>query len=200
MLFRSLRNIKWVYHNGARYWRAYQSAYTRYSLPVLFTSFFMGEVAATTVFAHMGREARHPLFQQGFRNVARDESRHTAITLTLLGKALPQLQEEEKPLITRQIRAGFVFLSLILYEAPDQFWELPPDFRQVHARLEDIAREAGLGVATLEVKREVWREAMLKVKAIVEKHGIQFPAIPEVGITGEEIVDLAEGEPFIVVF
>lgn len=196
----ALRNIKWVYYNGSRYWRGYQTAYIKYSLPVLFTSFFMGELAATTLFAHMSKQARYAIFQQGFRNVARDEARHMAITLALFRKALPRLSEEEKPLITRQLRAGFIFLSLILYEAPAEFWQLPPDFREVHRGLEDIGREAGLGVATLAAKRKAWRDAMLKVKAVVNPYGIEFPAMPEVGITGGEVVTLAEDEPLIMAF
>jgi len=196
----ALRNIKWIYHNGGRYWRAYMHAYGKYSLPVMFASFYMGELAATTLFSYMSKDAKHPIFQEGFRNIARDEARHTAITLNLLRKFFPLMREDEKPLITRQLRAGFIFLSLILYEAPDEFWELPPDFRQVHARLEDIAREAGLGVATLDVKREAWRQAMFKVKKNVEEYGVEFPAMPEVGISGHEIVKADEGEPFIVVF
>lgn len=196
----SLRNIKWVYYNGGRYWKGYLQAYTKYSLPVLFTSFFMGELAATTLFSHMGRQASHSLFQQGFRNVARDEARHTAITLNMLRKAFPRITEDEKPMITKQIRAGFIFLSLILYEAPKEFWQLPADFRQTHSRLEDIARDAGLGVATMGEKQRAWRDAMLKVKAIMEPHGVQFPAMPELDITGQEVTELKEDEAVITVF
>src|SRR5487761_461128 len=35
----ALRNIKWVYYNGARYWKGYNSAYTRHSWPIIFASF-----------------------------------------------------------------------------------------------------------------------------------------------------------------
>ena len=100
------------------------------------------------------------------------------------------LSDEDKALITKQLRAGFVFLSMILYEPPDEFWKLPPEFLNVHRELEQLARQAGLGVATLDVKREVWRQAMFKVKAVVERYGIEFPAMPEVGITGREVTDI----------
>lgn len=40
------------------------------------------------------------------------------------------------------------------------------------------------------VRREVWRQAMFKVKAVVERYGIAFPAMPEVGITGQEVTDI----------
>jgi len=54
-------------------------------------------------------------------------------------------------------------------------------------------------VATLEQKTENWRQAMLKMKTIVEKHGIAFPAMPEVGISGEEVGSISE-EDLIPVF
>lgn len=195
----ALRNLRWLYYNGARYWRGYSEALNKYPLPVLFSSFMMGEVAASTLFHHMSREASHPLFQQAFRNVGRDEARHMAMCLAMLEKAFPSLSDENKQLITRQLRAGFVFLSMILYEPPEQFWQLPPEFLDVHRHLEEVARKAGLGVATFEAKQENWRTAMFKVKSVVERYGIEFPAMPEVGITGKEIVDI-KPEEIIPVF
>src|SRR5215471_20350702 len=46
-------NIGWLYHNGGRYWNGYTKAVGKYSLPVLFTSFMMGEMAASTLFRGM---------------------------------------------------------------------------------------------------------------------------------------------------
>lgn len=188
------RNVRWVYSNGARYWKGYLQAYEKYSLPVLFSSFFMGEVGATTLFHQMCRRAEHPVWKEGFRNIGRDDARHMAMTFNLLKRVMPQLTDEEKPLITRQLRAGFVFLSMILYEPPGQFWDLPHDFLDSHRELIALARRAGLGIARVEKQREIWRDAMLKVKGVVEPHGIAFPAMPEVGLSGVEVVeDTTEG-------
>jgi rubrerythrin len=184
-------NIAWLYHNGGRYWNGYSASLGKYPLAVLFTSFMMGEVAASTLFRGMASASRHPVFQEICARIGRDEARHLQICLTILEKDWPGLQEEYKELITKQLRAGFVFLSMILYEPPEEFWKLPPEFLSVHRELERLAREAGLGVATLDVKREVWRNAMFKVKAVVERYGIEFPAMPEVGITGREVVDIS---------
>ena len=65
--------------------------------------------------------------------------------------------------ITRQLRAGFVFLSMILWEPPPQFWDLPPYFLDNHRILIDIARDAGLGILSYEQQAENWRVAMAKV-------------------------------------
>ena len=50
-----------------------------------------------------------------------------------------------------------------------------------------VAREAGLGILTLEERRENWRTAMLRLKGLVDPYGIAFPAIPEIGIDGETV-------------
>ena len=50
-----------------------------------------------------------------------------------------------------------------------------------------------------EAKRENWRKAILNMKGVLDKYGIPFPAIPEVGVTGEEVSDV-EMEDIIPVF
>ena len=135
------RNIQWAYHNGGRYWDGYVSAFDKYPLPILFTSFLMGEVAATTLFFEMSKAATLPVYQQVFKNVSKDESRHARMALYLAERTFPTLSQEHKDFITRQLRAGFIFLSLILFKPfPGQFWELPDDFLETHNRLQDIAQ------------------------------------------------------------
>ena len=41
-----------------------------------------------------------------------------------------------------------------------------------------------------EAKKENWKNAMLNLKGVLSKYDIPFPAIPEVGITGQEIRDV----------
>jgi rubrerythrin len=187
---RAQRNVRWLYHNGARYWQGYKKAVGRYSLAVLFSSFLMGETASSTLFHHMASHSKEPLFSEAFTKVGRDEGRHLAICLTLVDRDYPKLSEEERKIVTKQIRAGYVFLSGVLFEPPEEFWELPEDFIETQRQCEEVARSAGFGVATYEEKRDNWRKAMLNVKGVLERFDIPFPAIPEVGITGEEITDV----------
>ncbi|MFD2354747.1 hypothetical protein ACFSTC_43995 [Nonomuraea ferruginea] len=140
-------NIGWLYHNGGRYWTGYSSAVGRYSLPVLFTSFMMGEMAASTLFRGMASGTRHPVFDEMFKRIGRDESRHLQICMTILENEWPGLDDQTRGLITRQLRAGFVFLSMILWEPPEGFWELPPYFLANHRVLMDHARDAQPGPA-----------------------------------------------------
>jgi hypothetical protein len=180
-------NMRWMYHNGARYWASFKSAVHKYPLPILFTSFLMGEVASATLFHGMHSATTIPVFKEAFRCIGSDEARHMGICLATLDTILPLLTPEQKQSITKQIRAGFVFLSAILFEPPGQFWELPATFRITNRHLEDTARQAGLGILSLEQRRENWRAAVLKLKGLLEPHGIVFPALPEVGIDGASV-------------
>ncbi|PSN87728.1 aminobenzoate oxygenase [Candidatus Marsarchaeota G2 archaeon OSP_D] len=196
---KAARNVLWTWYNGARYWNAYKEAYNKYTFDVLLTSFMMGEAAATTIFSEMGDGAKIPQFKQVFRQISLDETRHYAFTHVLLQDNLPKMDESRKMMVTKQIRAGFIFLSLIMYRPPKDFWKLPHDYEEVHFKMEDLARDAGLGVPSLEEKEKAWREAVLRVGAAVSKYGVKFPEIPELGISGEEVEGVSE-EDVIPVF
>ena len=192
-------NIAWLYHNGGRYWSGYSKSLGKYPMAVLFTSFMMGEVASSTLFRGMASGAKHQVFHEVFKRIGRDESRHLQICMTLLENDWPGLTDEHKEHITRQLRAGFVFLSMILWEPPGQFWDLPPYFLDNHRVLIDYARQAGLGVLTYDEQAENWRVAIAKVRAIVERWGIAFPAIPELDLDGVDVSDISP-EDIIPVF
>jgi rubrerythrin len=184
------RNAKWLYFNGGRYWDGYKEAVPRYPLAVLFSSFLMGEIAAATIFHQMAAGAREPVFEEAFKHIGRDEGRHMAICMSLMERDYPKLDVSERSLITKQIRAGYLFLSAVLYEPPPDFWDLPADFIDVQRRCEAVARDAGFDIPDVEAKRENWRNAILNLKAVLDRYDIPFPAIPEVGISGEEVSDV----------
>jgi len=180
-------NIEWLYHNGARYWTGYKKAVEYYPMPILFSSFLFGEVASSTLFHSMYESTDIPVFKEAFKNIGRDEGRHLSFCLALLKEVLPKMTEEERQTVTKQFRAGFVFLSGILYEPPADFWKLPPTFLPAQRLLEEKAREAGFGILTLEKRRENWRTAVVRLKTIVEPYGIKFPALPEIDVDGEDV-------------
>ena len=182
-------NAHWLYYNGGRYWNGYKQAVPRYSLAVLFSSFLMGEIAAATIFKQMHDGARELVFQEAFRNIGRDEGRHMAICMALMERDYPRLAEADRQTVTKQIRAGYLFLSAVLFEPPMAFWDLPEDFIANQRAGEEVARAAGFFIPTYEAKRENWRTAILNLKSVLDRYDIPFPAIPEVGITGEEISD-----------
>ena len=192
-------NIGWLYHNGGRYWTGYSKSLEKYPLSVLFTSFLMGEIASSTLFFGMSKKATHPVFKELFKRVGQDEARHLAICLTILEKDWPGLTDEYKTMITKQLRAGFVFLSMILWEPPNQFWEIPDYFLPNHRVLVQHARDAGLGVLTFDEQAENWRTALARCRAIVGEWGIQFPAIPELDLDGVDVGDIGP-EDIIPVF
>lgn len=184
------KNAKWLYYNGGRYWNGYKNAVPKYPLAVLFSSFLMGEIAAATIFHQMAAQCTETVFKEAFRNIGRDEGRHMAICMALMERDYPKMDLSNKPLITKQIRAGFLFLSGVLFEPPVEFWDIPDDFIASQREIETIARNAGFHIPDYEAKKENWRNAMLNLKGVLDKYGIPFPAIPEVGITGEEVRDI----------
>ncbi|MEZ5280478.1 MAG: hypothetical protein R2770_08380 [Acidimicrobiales bacterium] len=193
------RNARWLYYNGSRYWDGYKQAVPKYSLAVLFSSFLMGEIAAATIFHQMASGATEKVFQEAFKNIGRDEGRHMAICMSLMQRDYPKLAVEDRSLITKQIRAGYLFLSAVLFEPPEDFWDLPDDFIEVQRAGEAVARGAGFYIPDYETKKDNWREAILNLKGVLDRYDIPFPAIPEVGISGEEISDI-EMEDIIPVF
>jgi hypothetical protein len=102
----------------------------------------------------------------------------------------PGLEESTKAIVTKQIRAGYLFLSAVLFEPPMEFWDLPADFIANQREGEEIARAAGFGIPSYEAKLENWRNAMINLKSVLDRYNIPFPAIPEVGITGQEVSDI----------
>lgn len=196
---RALKNVKWLYYNGGRYWDGYKNAVPRYSLAVLFSSFLMGEIASATLFHQMSAGSTHAIFQEAFRKVGKDEGRHMAICMALMERDYPKLDLTNRDIITKQIRAGYLFLSGVLFEPPREFWDLPEDFIPAQRDIEEKCREAGLGIPSYDAKKENWRNAILNLKGVLDKFDIPFPAIPEVGISGKEITDV-EMEDIIPVF
>jgi rubrerythrin len=192
-------NVGWLYHNGARYWSGFCRAVEKYPLAILFTSFMMGEVASSSLFHGMARKTRHPVFQEIFTKVGRDEARHLQICIALLEKEAPRLTAEHRQFVTKQLRAGFVFLSMVLWEPPGQFWQLPDYFMPNHRALLDIARDAGLGCLTYEEQAENWKIAIARVARLLNRWEIEFPAIPELDIRGVDVGDI-EAEDIIPVF
>jgi rubrerythrin len=193
------KNAKWLYYNGGRYWDGFKTAVPKYSLAVLFSSFLMGEMAAATIFHQMAAGCNELVFKEGFSKIGKDEGRHMAIVLTLMERDYPKLADEDKAIITKQIRAGYLFLSAVLFEPPMEFWDLPEDFIANQREGEKHAREAGFAIPEYETKKENWKKAMLNLKSVLDKYDTEFPAIPEVGITGKEISDI-DMEDIIPVF
>lgn len=193
------KNAKWLYFNGGRYWDGFKNAVPKYSLAVLFSSFLMGEMAAATIFHQMAAGCKELVFKEGFSKIGKDEGRHMAIVLTLMERDYPTINEEDKLIITKQIRAGYLFLSAVLFEPPMEFWDVSEDFIANQREGEKFAREAGFDIPEYETKKNNWRSAMLNLKSVLDKYGIEFPAIPEVGITGKEITDI-DMEDIIPVF
>ena len=90
-------------------------------------------------------------------------------------------------------------ICLALLERDYPKLDLPEDFIQNQRDGEAIARAAGFAIPEYEAKKNNWRTAILNLKGALDKYDIPFPAIPEVGITGQEVSDV-DMEDIIPVF
>ncbi len=196
---RALRNITALYDDGRRYWEGFLKAWEYLPPEILFAGFFFAEIGAETIFNAMRQTSKLGIYQQTFRNITRDETRHLVATMALLRAMAEKFTLEQKATITRQMKQGFIFLSPLLYQHKPEFWHLPTDFDKVDQEMEEAARDAGLGVLTLEEKVKFWREAIEKKRSEIEEMGIKVPAIPELGVEGE-VVQVRKNETIATSF
>src|SRR5437879_13080162 len=96
----------------------------------------------------MRQTSKLGIYQQTFRNITRDETRHLVATMALLRAMAEKFTEEQKMTITRQMKQGFIFLSPLLYQNKPEFWHLPLDFDKVAQEMEEAARNTGQAVLT----------------------------------------------------
>jgi rubrerythrin len=196
---RALKNITALYENGRRYWNGFMKAWDKYPLELIFSSFFFAEIGAQLIFKTVSELSTINLYKEAFQNVTVDESRHLAGTLSLLDNLAKDFQSDEKLMITRQMKHGFIFLSPLLYKPMPVFWHLPKDFDEIDSEMEETARDSGLGVPTMEEKSKGWLKAIQRRKEQVEKLGIPIPAIHEIDLEGAE-VDVRADEPVATPF
>lgn len=184
----ALRNIAWAQQSVARFWRGYRDAFRKYRFQVLLSGFASGEAVGTQTYSRMAQNSKHPVFQKLMKYMATDEGRHLQLALSLATRYLPTMSESECATTVRNLGASYAYFSLFMAERPNPaFWgHLPGSWVESHRVLEDHARSGGLAIATGEAKTEFWRRALLRVKAITDPLGIEFIAIPELGIEGRE--------------
>ena len=196
---RALRNILALYDNGRRYWDGFMKAWDKYPLELIFSSFFFAEIGAQLIFKTVSELSNIKLYKEAFQNVTVDESRHLAGTLSLLDNLARDFKQDQKLMITRQMKHGFIFLSPLLYRPMPIFWHLPKDFDEIDSEMEGVARDSGLGVPTLNEKSKGWLKAIERRREQVEKLGIPIPAIREIDLEGAE-VDVRSDEPIATPF
>ena len=190
------RNITALYENGARYWSAFNQAWGKYPLELIFSSFFFAEIGAQLIFKEVGDRSTNKVYAGAFRNITRDESRHLTGTLAMLERLAERMSKEDKAMISRQLKHGFIYLYPLLFKPNDDFWKLPSDFFEYDQKLEGLAAKSGLGVPKLEDRSEAWMKAISRHRSKIEELGIQVPEIREIGLKGLE-VNVKKGDEII---
>ncbi len=194
------RNVAWVQENINRYWSGYKRAYDKTRFQTILSSFASGEAAGTYIFGQIAQESRHPIFQDLMRHIARDEARHFQLASHLMRRYMGTMTDEEIASIRKNLVASHAYFSVLLDEPNPVFWsQLPASWTYWNKILEERALRAGLGLSDLAGRRAQWRRAMLRVKSITDEVGMEFPAMPTLGIDGNE-VPLQADDVVIVAF
>ena len=120
-------------------------------------------------------------------HIGRDEARHFAFCNYLAQDTWGGLREDERTSLTKNIKAAYVYISVVFGEPRAPFWKVPGYFSDTHEEMQNLAREAGLGIIPQKERDEIWRKAMLRVKSVTDRFDVEFPAIPELGIDGTEV-------------
>ena len=185
-----------LYDNGARYWSAFNQAWGKYPLELIFSSFFFAEIGAQLIFREVGERSTNKVYSGAFRNITRDESRHLTGTLAMLERLAEKMSKDQKGMISRQLKHGFIYLSPLLFRPMEDFWKLPADFFEYDQKLEELAAKSGLGVPKVEDRAESWMQAISRHRSKIEGLGIPLPEIKEIGVEGLE-VNVKKGDEII---
>ncbi len=181
------RNILALYENGRRYWSAFQQAWDKYPLELIFSSFFFAEIGAQLIFKEVGERSTNKVYSTAFTHITRDESRHLTGTLAMLERLSERMSKEQKVMISRQLKHGFIYLSPLLFKPMEDFWKLPPNFFEYDQKLEDLASKSGLGVPKVEERKEAWMRAINRHRSKIEELEIPVPEIKEIGVAGLDV-------------
>ena len=189
MEWAAMRNVAWTQQSVQRFWSGYKKAYDRYRFQVLLSSFASGEAVGTLTYGNLSKQSANPVFGQLMGYMAKDESRHFSVAAYLIRRYMPHMNEDEVAAAVKNLGASYAYFSLFMASRPNPaFWgHLPPSWFRWHETLEDHARTAGLAIASAEEKDDYWRQGLLRVKSITDQQGIEFLAIPELGIDGREL-------------
>jgi hypothetical protein len=192
-------NLRWIHFTNSRYWQSYKRAYDERSLSAVMSPFIVGEAAASLVYMATSKMGSHPVFSGILRNIGVDEARHFAFCHYLAEATWGDLRDDEREALTKNLKAAYVYISVVFGEPRPPFWSVPDYFRDAHHRMEEIARNAGLGIIPQEERDDIWRKGMLRVKSVTDRFDIAFPAVPELGIDGTEVA-LTEADLTVVSF
>jgi rubrerythrin len=179
-------NLAWIQYTNSRYWTGYKGAYDTRTVPAVMAAFVAGEAAASLIYTETAKRTEHPVLSQILHRIGVDESRHFACFNLMAQHHWEGLPDEDKASLTKNLKAAYVYISVVFGEARPPFWKVPESFGDAHATLQASAQDSGLGLLSPDERRDMWRRAMLRVKNLTDRAGVEFPAIEELGIDGTD--------------
>jgi len=193
------RNLQWIQYTNSKYWTAFKRAFDERRLLTLMSNFAVGEAAASLIYMKTANGTEHPVLNNVLHNIGVDESRHFACFNYMAQHSWGTLTDEEKQTLAKNLKASYLYISVVFGDPKQPFWDLPDGFRPRHELFQQIANDAGLGLLPQEERDELWRKAMLRVKAIGDRYGIPWPRIEELDIDGED-TPISEEDLVVVSF
>lgn len=193
------KNVVWLYFNGGCYWIGYKQVVLKYDLVVLFSFFLMGEIVVVIIFKQMYENFCEVVFKEGFKNIGCDEGCYMVICMVVMECDYLGFKDEIKVIVIKQICVGYLFLLVVLFELLMEFWDLFVDFIVIQCEVEEVVCGVGFGILSYEVKLENWKNVMINLKGVFDCYNILFLVILEVGIIGQEVLEI-DMEDIILVF
>jgi hypothetical protein len=190
------RNLQWTQYTNWRYWEGFKRAFDDRRLLAIMSKFCVGEAAASLIFMKTAVNTEHPVFDDVLKHIGVDESRHFACFNYMAQECWGDLSDEEKATLAKNIKASYLYISVVFGDSKEPFWKVPDGFRTHHRELKQRARDAGLGLVPAEDRDDIWWKAMLRVKAVGDRYGVPWPRIEDLDIDGE---DTPIGEEDLVV-
>jgi len=190
------RNLQWIQYMNSRYWGGFRQAAEERRLLALMSYFAAGEAATSLIFQKTSANTEHPVFGEVLRRISVDESRHFACFNFMSQQCWGDLTDEEKQIIGKNLKAGYLYISIVFGDPKPPFWDVPDGFRTHHDRFHAIARDAGLAILTPDERDDIWRKSILRMKAVGDRFGVPWPRFEDLDIDGE---DMPIGEDDLVV-
>lgn len=180
------RNLQWIQYTNSRYWSAFKKSFDNRRLLAHMSNFAVGEAAASLIYMKMSAGTEHPILQDVLRHIGVDESRHFACFNYMAQQIWGDLTDEERQTLAKGIKASYIYISVVFGEPKAPFWDVPDGFRTQHDRMQRAAYDAGLGVPAPADRDDIWRKAMLRVKAVGDRYGLPWPRIEDLDIDGDD--------------
>ena len=66
--------------------------------------------------------------------------------------------------------------------------------------MEELVNDAGLGLSSIEEREKIWRQSVMRVGSNLRRFNVKVPSMPEIGINGDEDIEIKEDDLVAAIF